>query len=241
MAALPVYAEWWRMTESCSALSGDFSRYQWYVVPDVASIEVEGRPASGAWLGDRIVIAGAYVRDGRVVRHEMLHALRGKPGHPRTDFVAHCGTVVNCGPDCWMDPAAAPRVLGATVVDPSALDVSVASWPESPARQLFDGYVGLVLTMRNPRSERVVVRLPAGASPLFRYRYVRDGVTSEGGSSIFAPELVTFAPGETKRMIFDFWIDAAGPLEPMLPPGAYAIEAAYAGRWTPPLSMLIAP
>lgn len=106
MDAPTVYAEWWRLTESCSGLTGDFYAIQWYSVPGVLSFE---NGIAGRWLPNgSIVLAGKHERDGPLVRHEMLHALRKRGGHQRDAFVLTSGTYEFRGAygDKWATPAA---------------------------------------------------------------------------------------------------------------------------------------
>jgi hypothetical protein len=108
-----VYAEWWRMTEQCSALGGDLSRVAWYVVPAPSVTSADGDEVQGLYLyGDRIVVSQNSMYSGHVVRHEMLHALLKGKGHPRADFVGRCGGVVACSVRCIAEgtaPAPAAR------------------------------------------------------------------------------------------------------------------------------------
>jgi hypothetical protein len=46
------------------------------------SISWDGKLALGAWEGNRIYLAEAVLDVPLVVRHEMLHAQAGQPGHP---------------------------------------------------------------------------------------------------------------------------------------------------------------
>ncbi|MGQ0703992.1 MAG: hypothetical protein ACT4PM_12745 [Gemmatimonadales bacterium] len=93
-AAPPVYRDWHEKTKDCSGLSGDFSALKWYVVPSVSTFLTAGGPQVGLWAGEhgqhRIVIAGNYAEHEMVVRHEILHALLGRSGHPAEYFVERC-------------------------------------------------------------------------------------------------------------------------------------------------------
>ena len=94
MTAPPVYQEWQRSTESCSGLAGDFSATKFYVVPGVNTFATEEGPKVGLWSregkANRIVLAGNYAEHEMVVRHEMLHQLLGREGHPPEYFVSRC-------------------------------------------------------------------------------------------------------------------------------------------------------
>lgn len=88
------FQSWHASTESCSGLAADFQTVEWYVVPDVDSFLVDGAPRVGMWqrVGGRsqIIIAGNYLDHEMVVRHEILHHLLGREGHPSDLFVEKC-------------------------------------------------------------------------------------------------------------------------------------------------------
>ncbi len=89
-----LYREWWSKTEACSGRTGDFTRIQWYVVPNVQSFETDAGARVGLWThsssGIRIIVAGDYAGNELVVRHEMLHALLDREGHPQEYFTNRC-------------------------------------------------------------------------------------------------------------------------------------------------------
>ena len=88
------YAAWWDATESCALLQGSFDRVEWYVVPGVSSFPTEVGEKVGLWIrsGSRrqIVIAERYLEHEMVVRHEMLHDLLAREGHPEPYFAERC-------------------------------------------------------------------------------------------------------------------------------------------------------
>lgn len=88
------YVAWWSSTEACSGRSGNLATIEWYYVPDVQAFETETGPKVGLWTrssaGIRIIIAGAYAHHELVVRHEMLHALLDREGHPAEYFQTKC-------------------------------------------------------------------------------------------------------------------------------------------------------
>ncbi len=91
-AAAPpaVFREWWAATEACSGLSRPFERIDWYVVPG-ESFACPSGTCAGRWQASgEIFIAEAYWHHEMVVRHEMLHALIGRPGHPPEYFEQKC-------------------------------------------------------------------------------------------------------------------------------------------------------
>jgi hypothetical protein len=90
MSPPAVYREWWGKTEACSGLSGDFDRIQWSVVPGYG-FECASGTCAGHWEpGHHIYLAGDWTMNEMVVRHEMLHDLLGRPGHPDPPFGDPC-------------------------------------------------------------------------------------------------------------------------------------------------------
>jgi hypothetical protein len=89
------YRAWWARTETCSGITGDFDRVAWYTVPGVGTMETDIGEKVGIWGSQggqsTITIAGDYLEHELVVRHEMLHELLGREGHPDEYFVARCG------------------------------------------------------------------------------------------------------------------------------------------------------
>ena len=94
MIAPEQYRDWWEATEACSGREGDFDAIEWYVVPGVETFETEAGPKVGLWShsseGMRVVVADGYAENELVVRHEMLHALLNRGGHPEEYFNTRC-------------------------------------------------------------------------------------------------------------------------------------------------------
>lgn len=242
----PVYAEWWRMTEACSARSGDFSEISWYVVPGARAISSgDTREVQGIWMGNNgIVIAGESVRSGPLVRHEMLHAIRQQGSHPRGDFVDRCGGVVACEKEC-LDKEKAPHPdPTALVVDTSKMEIEISVWPVIASASDPEGYLRLTVTARNPSSRSVIVRLPesgdAGPSASFSWEIRTRGSTMWLDERAWAPEVTRFGPGETKQHVFDFWTTGTSWQWP-LAAGTHEFRGAYGDRWASPVSVTIAP
>jgi hypothetical protein len=95
VAAPPSYATWWHETEECSGLTGDLQRVDWFVVPADSDggfwcADGPDYTCAGEWVAPHsIYLAGpsrtypvGYVADEWTVKHEMLHDLVGRPGHP---------------------------------------------------------------------------------------------------------------------------------------------------------------
>ena len=94
MPAPAVFQQWYQRTQECSGLHGSFSALQWFVIPGVSSFRTHDGPAVGMWKKGRgsgaIVLAGNFVDRELVVRHEMLHSLIGRSGHPTELFIERC-------------------------------------------------------------------------------------------------------------------------------------------------------
>jgi len=95
MLAPMEYQQWWARTEACSGLTGDFDRIDWFVVKGAETFQTADGPKVGLWShsdkGVRIIVAEAYAENELVVRHEMLHALLDREGHPAEYFEHRCG------------------------------------------------------------------------------------------------------------------------------------------------------
>ena len=95
------YAVWWQWTERCSGHTGDFEAVSWLRSPD-EQIVIGSERYAAFWFraGNRIVVAAPYLRDGPIVRHEMLHALLARGDHPAGYFQERCAGVVGCDQSC---------------------------------------------------------------------------------------------------------------------------------------------
>ncbi|MDX2193253.1 MAG: hypothetical protein NW201_07855 [Gemmatimonadales bacterium] len=91
-ATLPAqYREWWEKTEQCSGLTGRFERIEWTFVEGRDFACSAGR-CVGRWTAPaRVEIAEAWRHSEMVVRHEMLHVLLNRRGHPDPPFARGCG------------------------------------------------------------------------------------------------------------------------------------------------------
>lgn len=85
-----IYRTWWAETQACSGTKGGFSAISWAYVPGRAFACPSGN-CMGRWEpGQRIYLAEAFREHELVVRHEMLHALLGRSGHPNPPFGRGC-------------------------------------------------------------------------------------------------------------------------------------------------------
>jgi hypothetical protein len=85
-----VYREWFAKTEACSGRTGNFDRLRWSVV-EGPSFSCSSGQCAGHWATNHhIFLASKWAMDEMVVRHEMLHDLLGRPGHPDPPFGIGC-------------------------------------------------------------------------------------------------------------------------------------------------------
>lgn len=88
------YRAWFSRTQACSGLVGQYDEIQWFVVPNVETFATAAGPKVGMWEKSgrvaRIILAGRYTGHEMVVRHEMLHHLLDREGHPSQYFVDRC-------------------------------------------------------------------------------------------------------------------------------------------------------
>ncbi|HTA74768.1 MAG TPA: hypothetical protein VK733_10865 [Gemmatimonadaceae bacterium] len=230
----PVYAEWWGLTEACSGLTGDFSGVTWYRIPNSQTVPFgEGELVNGLWEGDgnRIILGGDDLEDGDLVRHEMLHALLQRGGHPRSMFIGRCRSTVVCTGPCITDGGPAPPPdPSAIAVRPAYLGVSVEIVPTAPGGDVNGGYFMMIVSARNPSRLPVIAQLPpsgdAGPSGSFGYWIWSGSNTYWYGLRAEVPEDSEFAAFETKRMIFDFHVGTGGTRYD-LPPGVFYFGGSY--------------
>lgn len=86
----PEYAAWWAKNVACAGRAGDFARIRWFVVPG-DDFECPTGRCVGRWEDDhRIYLAQSWRENEMVVRHEMLHELLNRSGHPSPPFGSPC-------------------------------------------------------------------------------------------------------------------------------------------------------
>jgi hypothetical protein len=176
--------------------------------------------------------------DGSLVRHEMLHAVTGDAGHSRSAYLSRCGGVVVCDQRC-IDEAGSLPPLEATVprVGSDLLEVDVVVTPQSPSLAAYGGWFTMTVTARNPWNNPIAVRLlPAGdGGPAlsFRYQFTRGGGLGVFADRAFDEGVTRFAPGETKRRVYDFRIVGSDDqaLGGALQLGTYAFLGAFGDNW----------
>ncbi|HEU4628701.1 MAG TPA: hypothetical protein VFS08_03120 [Gemmatimonadaceae bacterium] len=206
MPAQPPYSMWWAATERCSGLRGDFAAIRWASIPNTDRLAADGH--SGSWwpVTNQITLAGNVILDGRLVRHEMLHALLGtrhSGQHPYEYFGHRCGGIVACAGPCATDiRSSAPQVpAGASVIGSSTLRVHVEA-PDTVRRGTAGGWVMVFVSVQNPLARTAVLQLAAspGASEARGFGY-RMGPA--GGQELLPAAPIVLAPHGVLRRAFD--------------------------------------
>jgi hypothetical protein len=246
-----VYARWWAMTEACSGHSGNLGAVRWYRVPG-SQFSYRGQPAAGytSRYSHRIVIAEESIVQGEVVRHEMLHALLRARGHPRSQFVESCASIVACQGACLKDAGPwHPPQANYVILPPDSLDVTSRAelLPREPDGQRW---FALEVTVRNPRNRALVVANPGHrvTPPTFGYE-LRGPVESwspfrargtGGGEVLTDSSTVFFRPFETKKFLFELLV-ASEPNQTHISPGTYLARGNYARHQTAYDTVLVSP
>jgi hypothetical protein len=239
------FAAWWKVTEACSGLSGDFASVGWYVVP-TTRVTVAGYEFDGyTWEegGSRIVLAQPMLTEGSLVRHEMLHALlQQRGGHPGAFFRDRCGDIVVCGPQCSEEAGTFRQPThGDSILDPAALTRGASITPSIVSLSRDSGWMTIVVAARNDRPYPVWVRLApnpkmnAGSFEQFWIESPAFGYVGEDNGYEFMP----FGPRQTRRMVVDE--QAYVPGWRNLEVGRHTFTAGFSGARTQPVSIEVVP
>jgi len=216
------YALWWRLTERCAGRSADFNQISWYAVPDAEDLGEDDVQGEFFPLSHRIVVAGRWVEEPFLVRHEMLHAITGYRTHPAEVFQRRCAGVVVCVEACVADGGALPLPDSTgPVVRPRDLDVSARVDSTNPSLTQDSAWVALTIEVHNSRATPVRVRLTPlqfgdFASPTYGYR---DGgceppaFNGPNFSGVVGSTIILGA-GETRRRLFDFQVKVCTLVKP---------------------------
>jgi hypothetical protein len=208
------YARWWAMTESCAGQSGNMAQMHFYTVPHLTIDDGDAHYA-GYWFqsGNRIALAEPFVTEGRVVRHEMLHAILGRGDHPRADFVDRCGGIVDFGDGLHEEASAllAGPVPGSPVLSSSEFQIQLTLSPQPVTLGAPDeGWVTATVVVTNPRNEPVWARIlrPASQSsgPTLGID-VDNGATRVSRTRRSVDALMAFGAHEVKRQALDVKLD----------------------------------
>ena len=241
-----VFATWWQMTEACSGLTGSLSAVTWYKTNEVLRDPRTGDGLVGYWSapGNRIVMSSLFIRDGAAVRHEMLHALIRQPGHPRSQFLGKCGGTVSCASACVADAGAYPIPPETPIsVGSESIDITVDIVPQNPTSAQDDGFFTITVAVRNLSPHwATIAPLSSGPGDFETFRFEVSGPSGgmTGAEIGEDPSQKIFAPGETKRHVFDFVIgdDAFGR---QLPAGDYVVRGGYSPYWSQQRAFSVGP
>lgn len=238
-----VYARWWAMTEACSGRSGNFGDVDWYRVPGSQFMH-DGQSVGGVWSrnANRIVLAEEGIDQGRLVRHEMLHALLRVRGHPRSQFLAACASLVSCKETCIEDAERwqLPR-QGHVVLPPESLDVASRAEllpRESDGQRWFE----LEVTVRNGRGRSLLVATPdewvIPRTFVYNLRGPSGGLQVEENAA--DSSTLFFEPFETKQRLFEFKV-ASDLSQHHISAGTYLAQGGYARRWAGYDTIVVSP
>lgn len=245
-----VYSTWWKMTQACSGLTGSLDAVTWFKTDQSLRNSENGESIGGYWnsFTNTIVLTTTSMLHGSTVRHEMLHALVRKSGHPRNQFLGKCEGTVNCQGSCIEDAGPYPQPSETPIHVPGdSIDITVQIEPTNPNAAYDGGFFSIMVLVRN-RSARWVT-VPSYYSTVFpEYDSTRtfqfDVRGPSGGISaaeirLDASEWI-FAPGETKKQVFDFRI-GDDLFAHKLPPGSYLARGGYSDYWSAYRAFIIGP
>jgi hypothetical protein len=231
-----VYSTWWNMTQACSGMTGSLGDITWFKTNQALHDPRTGDPVGGYWhsVTNRIVLTKALMLEGGAVRHEMLHALVRKGGHPRNQFLGKCLGTVLCQGACIRDAGPyTPPPETPIHVPGDSIAITLDIEPRNPTSAHDGGFFSMTVFVRNRSTHWVTVPnrfwyIFAGIDSShtfdFDLRGPKGGVS--GGEVRFDPSEWIFAPGETKKQVFDFEIgNDFSALR--LPPGNYIARGGY--------------
>jgi hypothetical protein len=245
-----VYSTWWNMTQACSGLTGSLDAVTWFKTDQSLRDSRTGEPAGGYWnsFTNRIVLTTAVMLDGGSVRHEMLHSLLRKGGHPRNQFLGKCEGTVVCQGSCIRDagpyqwpPETPIHVRG------DSLDITLDIEPRNPNSAHDGGLFSITVLVRNRSTHWATVpsyfsQFFSGIDSTSTFEFdVRGPAGGIGGGEVrLDPSEWIFAPGETKKQVFDFAI-GKDLFAQQLPPGNYIARGGYSEWMSTDSTFVIGP
>jgi hypothetical protein len=239
------YSTWWEMTRACSGLTGSLGAVQWFKTDQELHDARTGELIIGYWTSgtNRIVMSASAILDGGAVRHEMLHALIQKAGHPRDQFLGKCAGTVRCEGACILDAGPySPPPQTPVHISADGMNISLDVEPASPGGGQNGGFFTITVTARNPTANWVTV-LPLfpdnDTTRTFSFAVHGAAASFSGEEIAFDPSERIFAPGETKRWVFDFRV-GDDAFSHQLPPGNYTVRGAYSNYWSSDVAFSVA-
>lgn len=233
-----VYKRWWSLVEECSGRSFDMREVRWYHVSG-RSFTIKGMAAGGFYTNGshRLVLADSLIQSGESVRHEMLHAMLQKTGHPRSEFLGDCAGLVVCQGVCIKDAGRwRPPPGGFVVLPPDSFEIS--SHAKLLPREVDgDRWMTLWVSVRNPRNRAAGVRVPPPADPITPPTFVFNvrgfpGRGVSGGEVATDSSSLVFGPQETKRFLFEWRVGVTLNTEEIAP-GRYLVQGGYVHSYAP--------
>ena len=203
-----LFRSWWQIVEGCSGKSRPLDAVRWYQVGP-GELTIRGESAAGAWFvaGNRIVLTSWALREGALVRHEMLHAIVETGDHPDEFFKGRCGDEVACGRDC-VEEQPLPDAHQVTL---EQLEGSVALYPPVPSVAALDGRVTVVLSVRNPANGNAFVSYDQFGDPQCTFGVLIESTEEPRWTKWMCGRLayandsrIYFRAGETRRLVMDF-------------------------------------
>jgi len=242
-----VYSTWWNMTQACSQIAGSLNSVTWYTTDEIVHDLSSGEVIAGYWVAgsNRIVLNSSVKMDGGIVRHEMLHALIKRSGHPRSEFLGNCAGTVDCERACVADAGPYPNPPETPLqVGSDSIENSLSVDPTTPSRAVDEGQFSITVLTRNRTSHWVTVTPASGVDLLQTFSVDVNGANGANREDELSndPSQRIFAPNEIKKHVFDFAVGDS-PFGNQLPPGFYLVRGGFAGWWnaTYPLQFTIKP
>jgi hypothetical protein len=207
----PLYATWWTLTEQCAGVTGALSNVQWYAVT-AATIPTPAGERVGVWYPhtNSIALVRQRLHSGRLVRHEMLHALLRTSDHPREYFDSRCAGIVEFGTGFELPPTPFQQqpLPGSAFIPAESLIVAGRVIPLPVTLGFPDsGWATLELTVSNPYAFPIQVRprLRGDSTAFWRsFSYAitsPDALTTYEGEHFANDTILTFGPREVRRHV----------------------------------------
>jgi hypothetical protein len=218
------------MVEGCSGSTAGFADVRWYMVPG-SSFQIDGITAGGYYSRDDnyIVLSDTSAAYSASVRHEMLHAIIRKPGHPRDYFLEKCAAVVRCEGSCVADAGnwTAPSPFEVLAAESLAVTSVVTLSAEADGQR----WMSLHVFATNPRGDAVMVT-PIGTQTTFNASLSSDASSFNDNVLPGDPSELYFAPNAAKHWFFDVRVaDAAGRYSIL--PGEYVARGGFGQHFGP--------
>ncbi len=233
------YAGWWALTETCTGVRGEMADVGFYVLPGSETI-AGSRGAIGLYQEGRhrIVLTETHLRNGHLVRHEMIHALLRGGGHPRSLFQERCGGVVSCSGPCREEGGTRPTWrLDLPVAEEEELQVSVALLPSTVSLSTAtQGCVSIAVSLTNLSGEARTADIRSGRA----FGFALEGWGEGGGgrgSPVLGERLISLPDSQPWTWVEDCPAVFAGALAP----GTYAVRGLLDGLFSEPATLTVIP